>query len=437
MTAREIPGFYFDEEKKKYFRIVNGDQRFNSAYQNNSIQSNNRERQNLTRSSNKRPKLNVDLGEISRNAQLTSRSVDLSQQILQLKLGLDSISEVLQSRLEHAIAHSNLIPLFDNAVWAGLNEEQVFIAVNLAIKLYYVADVLSGTESAHMCLGIHHMSDDPLDAGPITGLCHNGTFVFCQNQNGYSLQKWSCYRGRYRIENLTTTLKEAIAEAYIQQNLQKPPPSRFVSQFSALRLYLVCDDGYLFVFDLAPLTIAATRKIPFKRFENLQLYSSIHPYERFIIFNVHKVIFVYDEKKNIFFKWHVPKHVIHSLFVERIAITTVKSKTECFFRIRAITTQSIVSVDYFTANSKFSSIGSDILLFSGNLTKPLIDKCEDLLLIEESPSKLRIFNLRSNSMRIATINFNLPKERDQKPRLIKTQNTLLISVTNKTLIFQD
>lgn len=34
-----IPGYYFDPEKKKYFRITNGDQRFNTSYSNNKVQS--------------------------------------------------------------------------------------------------------------------------------------------------------------------------------------------------------------------------------------------------------------------------------------------------------------------------------------------------------------------------------------------------------------
>lgn len=437
MTSREIPGFYFDEQKKKYFRIVNGDQRFNSAYQNNSIQSSNREKERLSRSSNKRPKYGVDPGEVSRNAQLTSRSLNLSQRICQLKLGLDSICGILQSRLEYAMANSNLKPLIDNAVWTGLNKEQAFVAIRLTIKLYYVSDVLSGIDSAHMCLGIHHMSTDPLDANIIVDLCHNGKFVFCQNQKTYSLQKWSCYRGRYRIEILTTTLMEAIAEEFIKEGQLNPPPIRFVAQFSANRLHLICGEGYLFVFDLDSLSIRASRKIPFRRFENLHLYSSIHPCDGYIVFNLHKAIFVYDEKKDFFSKWHVPKHVIHRLFVEAITMKKADSKTEWIFKLRAVTAHAIILVEFSSATSKFSSLNSDILLYNTNQTKPLIDKCENLLVIEESTSKLRIFNLKSNSMRAIAVTEPLPKNREQRPRLVEMQNTLLISLTNQTLIFQE
>lgn len=42
MPPQEIPGFYFDEVKRKYFRITNGDQRHNAGYSNNSIQANKR-----------------------------------------------------------------------------------------------------------------------------------------------------------------------------------------------------------------------------------------------------------------------------------------------------------------------------------------------------------------------------------------------------------
>lgn len=39
-----IPGYFFDPEKKKYFRITNGDQRYNTSYSNNKVQAGKRQK---------------------------------------------------------------------------------------------------------------------------------------------------------------------------------------------------------------------------------------------------------------------------------------------------------------------------------------------------------------------------------------------------------
>lgn len=436
MTAREIPGFYFDEEKKKYFRIVNGDQRFNSNYQNNSIQSNNRERQNLSQSSNKRAKNGVDIEERSRNSQLLPVSLDLSRRFLLFKLNQDSICGLLQTRTEYALINSSLKPLISTRAWEGLNKDQVFICEHLSIKLYYVSDILNGAESTDLCLGIHHMSTGPSDRNTIVDLRHNGRFVFCQNGESCSLQEWSCYRGRFRIVDLTLNFKDSILRAYNDGGREISSPNRFVAQFFGKVLFLLSDDGYLILYDLNNRTVTSRVQIPFRRFENLYMYSSIHPYNRYIVFNLHKVVFVYDRKKGVFFKWNGPKHVIHGLFVEPITKTYLKSKTTLALRIRIVTSHAIMFVDFLTAGRFVNVLSPDIQLCQSNQAKPLIERLGDLLIVEESPKKLRVLNLKTNVIRVVTLVTPLLKERAERPRLFELNNMILMCDSHQTQAFQ-
>lgn len=119
MPPQEIPGFYFDEVKKRYFRITNGDQRHNGGYSNNSIQANKRRKRILAVDASERT------SKASTQADLVKYHPTSADLLVNFKLGLASIPSgwPVLSLLQRC---THLSTLIDGKCWMLEDNQLIF-----------------------------------------------------------------------------------------------------------------------------------------------------------------------------------------------------------------------------------------------------------------------------------------------------------------------
>lgn len=119
MPPQEIPGFYFDEVKKRYFRITNGDQRHNSGYSNNSIQANKRRKRILAVSSSE------ETSKASTQAELVKYYPTGADLLVNVKLGISCVPSCwpLLGYLQRC---THLSTLVDGKCWMLEDNQLIF-----------------------------------------------------------------------------------------------------------------------------------------------------------------------------------------------------------------------------------------------------------------------------------------------------------------------
>ncbi|PSK34628.1 hypothetical protein C7M61_004988 [Candidozyma pseudohaemuli] len=81
-----IPGFYYDDERGRYFAITNGENRFNKRYTNNAVQAQDRRKRQDRRNKEHEKKLKKNLP-LALNRQMTTPYNDPEGSVLALRLG--------------------------------------------------------------------------------------------------------------------------------------------------------------------------------------------------------------------------------------------------------------------------------------------------------------------------------------------------------------
>lgn len=81
-----IPGFFYDEERGRYFAITNGENRFNKRYTNNAVQAQDRRKRQDRRNKEHEKKLKKNLP-LALNRQMTTPYNDPEGSVLALRLG--------------------------------------------------------------------------------------------------------------------------------------------------------------------------------------------------------------------------------------------------------------------------------------------------------------------------------------------------------------
>jgi len=161
--APELPGFIFDPVKKKYFRVTNGDQRYNSGYTNNSVRANKRRQ----RSNNPQ-----NIG-VSQGAELLKYfPSDYSDLLVNVKLGLSCIPSgwPLLLGLQQCTHISTILDkkawLLEDGIWLLRIEDNQLVKDNFQ-------DYLDGSLATHRAVG--HVSR--MDAIEFVSYVHGLTSI--------------------------------------------------------------------------------------------------------------------------------------------------------------------------------------------------------------------------------------------------------------------
>lgn len=150
--APELPGFYYDEAKKKYFRITNGDQRHNAQYSNSQTQADKRRKVQKEKTTAAGTKFNSN-GGFSRQASQCKYYPQTTDLLLNLKLGIASISDgwPLLYKLTRC---ENMVLLKNEAAWLLEDKEKLICATGNSMTFYntskFVKDVSCQPESTHL-----------------------------------------------------------------------------------------------------------------------------------------------------------------------------------------------------------------------------------------------------------------------------------------------
>ncbi|WPK22936.1 hypothetical protein PUMCH_000159 [Australozyma saopauloensis] len=436
MPTPELPGFYYDEEKKKYFRIVNGDQRINSSYHNNTIRAENRSREFLKIISLKRQRRAEDPYELSREFQKRSVCFDLSEKLLQIRLGLQSPLLLPQSQLEHALRHLPLKKIKDGAIWEGLNENEVFISEGLTIFLTDVSSLRDKEILRRMPLGVHHISPNTTDSRPIRDVQSNGEFVLCRNDELSSLLRWQCVRGRYRFENVTARLIAVLKSKLPRNSIDFEHDKVFLGLFHEDTLHLLLGGEYLVNFDLATFTVVDIHRVPFFSNDNYLHYAQLKQVGQYVCLNLVTGLFVFDSIQKQFARTRF-KQVIYAYFCRPFVIERPSGHIQTVLRIDVVTQSEIRTVDFDSKIINIKNSGSPISIHNGNEVKPLIQSLDGMLVVEESRENLFIVNYKTSVQERLKLKTGLCRRRVLMPRLECLGGVYYICQSDGTYAFKE
>lgn len=421
MVNPDIPGFYFDEVKKKYFRIVNGDQRINLSYHNNTVQALSREKKyhdGHRNASTKRSKTAHKLDDLIRTARMHSLENELFLKILQARLGLLPSSYISQLRIEHALECNDSCLVADKQVFRGLNDHTVFVFDGNVVDLMEIHEFVKRD--------LRPLGRQSVSSGlPLQNIVSSKDLVFIQNDSLYSLLHWQLVNGSYTISDFTEQLHRAVSQVLTTHDIQLM--SSFVAQIYKGKLYMVLQEGILIVFDhLSP---PFTTTIPYDNFENLKTYGAVSINEEFAFFNASKDLFAYHIR-NKFYRWR-SLQVIYAFFTEPFTVKIPHEGDEHFVRLHVVTRLKILTLVFSHKLKKFTNASPDILLHNDNNARPLIQMVQKLLIVQESSKALRIINTQTNTTRLLSLQAPLTS-RGEMPRLIHNKNVLLLCHSDKT-----
>lgn len=143
MLVREIPGYYYDETKRKYFRITNGDQRHNAQYSNSQVQAKKRRRKNQkTKKTSKTDTLSQEkFSKLAHQMKYYPRNVDF---LLNVRLGLTAIPSgwPLLTALERC---DKMITRVNQQSWLLENRDTLICASDSGLTFYDAAQFTKDT----------------------------------------------------------------------------------------------------------------------------------------------------------------------------------------------------------------------------------------------------------------------------------------------------
>lgn len=432
MVNLEIPGFYYDDVRRKYFRIVNGDQRINSTYHNNTVRALTRQKkyqdEHQETPSFKRTKTSSMLDNLSRASQMHILTGDFSCRYLQLRLGHgdSAAASASQLRIEYSLEGNNYHLLSKKQIFAGLDDETVFAFDGNVVELTNIYDLVRQNPKP---LGRHTV----LTSLPLHNIINYKDYVFIHGESQFSLLQWQLVNGTFRVLNHTMELQRIAREEFDRQGLDTELLGSIIAQIDKTNLIIISSQGFVIIFDILFQALPLITKVPHGNFENLTTYGSVSVHNNFAFFNASKALFAYNFKKR-FYKWTSPE-VIYAFFAEPIIIKSPENRDEHFMRLRIVTRKKILILMFSYNLKKFTKAHPDIHLHNDNNAMPLIQMARGLLIVQESKTSLKIINTHNNTMRLLSLLAPLPASRGAMPRLLHRRNILLLCHSDKTFKF--
>lgn len=343
----EIPGFYFDKEKKRYFKITNGDQRHNSQYTNNSQQARKRRKKILDKPST--PKRH-DLVHISKQARITKYAPDLVDFRLNLSLGLAQLPPG-RTILMHLQAREKLVMLKREKLWFLADRSKVLTFTDGVVALYTLDSYLQFRPLAT----VHVL------AFQIEEILMESHWVVVRETNSkYSWYKYS--EEEISLIYISTAENEENYKFAIHGN------SLYQANGGALIQLPLTDMGH-------------EREIKFQAHSDTQ---------KIIIDNQ---VLVVIQEKSVWLRDLLTSssdeirmdEKIHHVYVENMATTVGENSGQRFLRLIAVTTTAVFVYNVEVSEKlQVSDIHETIKIDNDNLAMPITFLLGDQLLVEIS-----------------------------------------------------
>lgn len=375
-SVPQIPGFYYDPEKRKYFKIVNGDQRLNSSYSNNTLRAKNRtEDFNLKRS---KPHTKA-LSSLS----ITAHRYKTVPPDHQLNVSLGLTAPPISSPV-HIL--SNLDSLEERSacrIWGTLEKDHVLVGrPGHRLMVYETLLFIRNGDPVF----------ELVFEEKITVVSSSGHWTYVQwGQNDCRLLKWAFTNGKLRMEERSQFLLPSFHE--IRENVLLPG-MRMCGKLCADKLHLLTENRWLVVIDLTDFSLKRRLLTNVDRPILVPESSSFTLLVNIWYFILGKTLYIYDYHSEKCLKWNFSGH-ISFVFVAESKFENDTPTADSFCQFVIVTT---TEVHMRTICSKeIKVVGSDgkFSIHNNNNSKPMVVQFGSEVIIEETPESYKVLNLNS------------------------------------------
>lgn len=373
----EVPGFYYDPERRKYFKIVNGDQRYNSQYTNNAVRSRDRRKEFQNQWE---PDDDPVPALCSTIAQKFKTFSTLSSRLLDSKLGTHCLSKGVPTVL--ALTGCNeFVRSGHYSIWPLTDELLIYLTMKGHISLNRVSEVLwKGMDFRKVNLATMHF-----DGGSIHRVSSWKDWTYVHyGELKFALLRWVVSRGAYHVEDHTTKLVERLMKLEPQDFIDLDILSgKLFGTFHGRQLHILSDLGWHVSLQLPNLTDATSYCVTPTTFaipdDSIQCIL-----ENALGFTSGTKFFLCNRFEED--EWNFADH-IHHLFAEEFAKG---------YRFIVVTVSTVFIFNVQVEASKTASTNcTRIPIANDNNTKPICMKIGDQLLIQESQGVFRHIDLET------------------------------------------
>lgn len=395
----DIPGFFFDKEKKRYFKITNGDQRHNSQYTNNTQQARKRRKKILDKPDT--PKRH-DLVHISKQAQITKNAPDFLDFRLNSCLGLAQLPPG-RATLMHLQAGESWVMLKREKLWLLADRSKVLTFADGVVALYTFDSYLQSRPLAT----VHVL------AFQIEEILMESHWVVVRETNS----KYSWYK---YLEEENILMYISTAENEENYKFAIHGNSLYQANEGALIQLPLTDMGH-------------ERQIKFNAYSDTQ---KVIIESQVLVAIQEKSVWLRDLLTSSSNEIRMDKK-IHHVYVETMAAPAHGNSDQRFLRLIAVTTNAVFvySVEA-SENLRVSEIHETIKIDNDNLAMPITFLLGDQLLVEISGTTFQWIDLSMGRVdRIELLSFSIARLENEWGRSdVFTHNDKLYILSSDSLI---
>lgn len=432
MSRPQIPGFYFDEARNRYFKITNGDQRLNSSYSNNSVRAIERRKENEKDRQSKRNKKRDKSLDVSLDAQKKHNPVNFQNFLLRTKLRYDRRAPSITQRLS-SITKILLWAEFPTWPYSPLNA--ILLARGPYLELYpgnFVPG--SGTQPiARIC---------SLGMDPQLRISHVQSHVnWLAYLYGFELHicKWDCSLRTFR-----RVLHRQILEAGLMADEYRECRDDFIMQMNTCRFFPYFDEeflvlhlerGYKLVIDLEDFLISSLQI-------NLLTDEILPTNDTFfsqacdtLLFNTGKFLVVIN-KSGARREWRFDSPV-HAYYSSSLQILNATKDIVQIVKLYIITAKDVIIREFDSESLKI--LGKDVVIPHGNdnQARPLIYRFRDQIMVEEREGIFKVIDMKLLVEKTVKCKNNLPSPREMMPRGYEQEGKFYLSDSRRTYVLHN
>ncbi|GEQ71764.1 hypothetical protein JCM33374_g5450 [Metschnikowia sp. JCM 33374] len=394
MSVPEIPGFYFDTSRKRYFKIVNGDQRHNSSYSNNVVRAEERRKEYNDTDCTKRSKTPDKLSQMSLNSENKRHSLQISDWLVRKKLGNTRSNP---GPMDRFMLSSCALKLFSTPVWPSSKPGMFFSTNGPSLELHGQSGLVNGNRLepiASLCFMSVESPNEQMSKR-IDKVEAKGDWAFCVHGQSLSLSRWQWVdtNQECHVEDYTNRLMSSLSlhHSMSENGLSKKlMSSKLFACFDNDALVLYSVHGYEIVVCLEPFCIRSINVIGAIKERCPQNDSVFLLLKTTLYYNSGKYLVAsISGHKTKTWKFDAPVYKYYATLFEA---KNVSGEKEDLVRLFIVTAKEVIIRD--VGNHSLRSKGSDVIIpvRNDNQARPLISKQDQHILVEESEGIFKVID---------------------------------------------
>lgn len=368
LNPPEIPGFIFDSERKKYFKITNGDQRHNSNYTNNAVRGKVRRKRLDQIRSPKKFKESSSLTEISRDFQ--KQWQEPGNFMVNVRLGL-SQPTTFERTLSKIRASIGARKIGQFSVWKFANS-LFWLKVLRSRILTIHQDLFSAINSSNTAI-----SAIRIPSTEIRELQSKENWIWISFSNGeYCLVRFS--NESLALLDVTATLRACLNQNGVASDTSIEDAFYLKGKFlSTNELLLISSSCLGVVIELENVVCRASIRLPSTQSDGM---FKIAWFNQFLCYQNGLSIFIIDFAGNLHEEMRFKRNVI-TFFIDDF-----HTASDPLARFTIVTRDAVLARDFQLTTKKLSKLSIIAKRFDDNIAHPVVMRFDSHLLVQSSPA---------------------------------------------------